>query len=109
MKKNKPDVFAAIGDPTRRKILLLLAARALSINMLAGNFDVSRPAISKHIKALAIAKLISIEDKGRERFCSLERAGFDEIKDWLSFYDQFWKNKLSDLGDLLKVRSAKKK
>ena len=97
----KPDVFAAIGDPTRRQILLLLTGGAMSVSTLAENFDVSRPAVSKHIKTLEQTKLISITDAGRERYCALNPEGFNEIKDWLAFYEQFWKQKLKNLGDLL--------
>lgn len=99
--KNKPDVFAAIGDPTRRHILFLLTTGALSVNMLAQNFDISRPAVSKHIKMLEETGLITIEDAGRERLCALNAVGFREVHDWLTFYEQFWNSKLKKLGDLL--------
>jgi DNA-binding transcriptional ArsR family regulator len=99
--QTKPDVFAAIGDPTRRQILLLLTGGAMSVSMLADNFDISRPAVSKHIKTLEQTKLISITESGRERFCALNPEGFDEVRDWLDFYEQFWKQKLKNLGDLL--------
>ena len=108
MKKNKTDVFAAIGDPTRRKILFLLAAGALNVHVLAGNFAISRPAISKHVKALQEAGLVSVEERGREHFCSLDINGFNEIRDWLDFYDRFWKNNLNKLGKLLNERSLLK-
>jgi DNA-binding transcriptional ArsR family regulator len=97
----QPDVFAAIGDPTRRQILMLLTAGALSINTLAENFNISRPAVSKHIKLLQQTGLIAINDIGRERFCTLDATGFNEIRDWLEFYEQFWNNKLTKLGQIL--------
>jgi len=109
VKKYKTDVFAAIGDPTRRQILFLLTAGALNVHVLASNFTVSRPAISKHVKALEEAGLVSIEEKGRERFCSLDATGFHEIRNWLEFYEQFWKNNLERLGKLLKEQSHLKK
>jgi DNA-binding transcriptional ArsR family regulator len=109
MKKPTADVFAAIGDPTRRQILSLLTAGALSIQGLAGNFDVSRPAVSKHIKLLEEAGLISVEDRGRERWCTLDPTGFNEIRDWLKFYDRFWTSKLKRLGKLLKKQTTHKK
>lgn len=99
--QTKPDVFAAIGDPTRRQILLLLAGGAMSVNMLADNFDISRPAVSKHIKTLEQTNLVSITDSGRERYCTLNPEGFAEVRDWLEFYEQFWNQKLKSLGDLL--------
>lgn len=104
----KPDVFAAIGDPTRRQILLLLTGGAMSVNMLAANFDMSRPAVSKHIKTLEQTNLVSITDSGRERFCALNPEGFQEVRDWLEFYEQFWKQKLKNLGDLLNKTTTKK-
>lgn len=106
--KTKPDVFAAIGDPTRRQILYLLTTGTLTVNMLAQHFDISRPAVSKHIKTLEETGLLSIQDTGRERHCSLNPAGFAELRDWLSFYEKFWKNNLLKLGDLLDKKNAGK-
>jgi DNA-binding transcriptional ArsR family regulator len=106
--QTKPDVFAAIGDPTRRQILLLLTGGAMSVSMLADNFDISRPAVSKHIKTLEQTKLISITDSGRERYCALNADGFQEVRDWLEFYEQFWQQKLKNLGDLLNKTTVKK-
>jgi DNA-binding transcriptional ArsR family regulator len=100
-KKNKTDVFAAIGDPTRRKILMLLTASALSVQSIAENFDISRPAISKHIRILKEAGLIHVNQSGREHYCNLDPQGFVEIRDWLNFYEQFWKSKLASLEKVL--------
>ena len=80
---------------------LLLTKDKQAINTLAGNFDMSRPAVSKHVKVLYEAGLILIKDQGRERYCELNPAGLDEIKSWLTFFDQFWNNKLQNLEDLL--------
>ena len=107
-KKNsgtRPDVFAAIGDPTRREILKLLTAGALSVSVLAGNFEISRPAVSRHVKVLKDVGLIHINEVGRENYCELDPKGFEEIKDWLSFYESFWKTNLINLGNLLDERS----
>lgn len=91
----------AIADPTRRKILSLLTAGALTVNAIATQFDISRPAVSKHLKALSEASLINIADNGRERLCTLNEEGFDEIRDWLTFFDKFWNKKLKNLENLL--------
>ncbi len=99
------DPFQAIADPSRREILMLLTRDKQSINTLAGNFDMSRPAVSKHIKVLYQAGLIQISDQGRERFCELREDGFDEIKNWLIFFDNFWKEKLQRLENLLNERA----
>jgi DNA-binding transcriptional ArsR family regulator len=99
------DTFQAIADPSRREILILLTKNRQSINMLAGNFDMSRPAVSKHVKVLYEAGLIQITDHGRERYCELKPGGFDAIKDWLNFFDKFWKEKLQNLENLLNQRT----
>jgi DNA-binding transcriptional ArsR family regulator len=107
--KNETNVFMAIADPTRRAILTLLTGGAMTVNALAGNFDISRPAVSKHIKILEEANLVHIDESGRERHCTLNREGFEEIKDWLAFYEVFWKSKLAKLGELLDERARKKR
>lgn len=95
------DVFQVIGDPSRRKMLSLLSKDSLTINSLANHFDMSRPAVSKHVKILHNAGFISIEDSGRERYCSLKKDGFDELKTWISFFDEFWNSKLRKLESLM--------
>jgi DNA-binding transcriptional ArsR family regulator len=95
------DAFQVIGDPSRRKMLMLLSADSLTINSLAENFDMSRPAVSKHIKILYNAGFISIEDIGRERHCTLKQDGFNELQKWISYFDKFWTSKLKRLETLL--------
>ncbi|MNQ98260.1 Transcriptional repressor SdpR [compost metagenome] len=95
------DVFQVIGDPSRRKMLSLLCEDRLTINSLAEHFDMSRPAVSKHVKILHNAGFILIEDSGRERYCSLKKDGFDELKTWISFFDEFWGSKLKKLDALM--------
>lgn len=95
------DTFQVIGDPSRRKMLMLLSEERLTINNLADNFEMSRPAVSKHIKILHNAGFISIEDIGRERYCTLKKDGFEELQAWLSYFDQFWASKLTNLETLL--------
>src|ERR1700744_5045780 len=95
------DVFQVIADPSRRKMLKLRSKDSLTINSLAENFDMSRPAVSKHIKILYSAGFISIEDIGRERHCTLKQDGFDALHEWLRYFDQFWASKLKNLENLL--------
>ena len=102
------DAFQAIADPSRRQILRLLSKDSLTINSLAENFEMSRPAVSKHIKILRYAGFISIEDIGRERYCTLRQDGFSELQEWIDFYDVFWKSKLKKLESLLNTRNTKK-
>lgn len=95
------DVFQVIADPSRRQILMLLSKDSLTINHLAENFDMSRPAVSKHIKILHSAGFISIRDIGRERYCTLKQDGFKDLQEWISFFDKFWTSKLQKLEMLL--------
>jgi DNA-binding transcriptional ArsR family regulator len=95
------DAFQVIGDPSRRKMLMLLSADSMTINSLADNFDMSRPAVSKHVKILYTAGFISIQDIGRERYCTLKKDGFEELQGWISYFDDFWNSKLKKLEDLL--------
>ncbi|HCN83797.1 MAG TPA: transcriptional regulator [Sphingobacteriaceae bacterium] len=95
------DAFQVIGDPSRRKMLMLLSDNSLTINSLADNFDMSRPAVSKHVKILYNADFISIQDIGRERYCTLKKDGFEELQAWISYFDEFWASKLKKLETLL--------
>ncbi|HTQ27342.1 MAG TPA: metalloregulator ArsR/SmtB family transcription factor [Puia sp.] len=95
------DAFQVIADPSRRQILKMLSKESLPINSLAENFEMSRPAVSKHVKILEAAGFISIQDIGRERYCLLKQEGFRELQDWLDYFDGFWKSKLKKLESLL--------
>jgi DNA-binding transcriptional ArsR family regulator len=95
------DAFQVIGDPSRRKMLMLLSEDNMTINSLADNFDMSRPAVSKHIKILYSAGFISITDIGRERYCTLKKDGFEELQNWISYFDKFWISKLKKLETIL--------
>lgn len=95
------DTFQVIADPSRRQILRLLSKDSLTINALADNFDMSRPAVSKHIKILSSAGFISIQDIGRERYCTLKQDGFKELQEWINYFDRFWVSKLAKLETLL--------
>jgi len=101
MEQPRLDVFQVIADPSRRQMLHLLSKDSLTINALAENFDMSRPAVSKHVKALHNAGFISIQDLGRERHCILKQDGFKALQKWLEYYDQFWGDKLNALGALM--------
>jgi DNA-binding transcriptional ArsR family regulator len=96
------DSFQVIADPNRRQILQILTKGSYNINTLSGNFDMSRPAVSKHIKVLQDAGFISIQGIGRERYCILNQQGFDEIRNWIGYFDKFWSSKLKNLEMALK-------
>ncbi len=93
----KHDVFQAIADPTRRKILQLLSEQELPISKISSHFPMSRTAIVKHLTILSEAELVSGERKGREKIYQLNPEPLTEVKQWLSYYEQFWTNKLSIL------------
>ena len=95
------DAFQVIADPSRRQMLQLLSKNSLTINSMAENFDMSRPAVSKHIKILYTAGFISIQDIGRERHCMLKQDGFNKLQEWISFFDKFWTSKLKKLETIL--------
>ena len=105
MEQQRLDAFQVIADPSRRQILFLLSKDSRTINSLAENFEMSRPAVSKHIKVLNNAGFISIEDIGRERHCVLKQDGFNQLHEWLAYYDNFWGSKLNKLAALLNDKS----
>ena len=104
------DVFQAIADPTRREILNTISQKSLNINSVAGNFDVSRTAIYKHIKILTECGLIVIKQQGRERYCEAKLEKLNEVSEWVEQYRKIWTARLDNLEDYLsKLQSKKKK
>lgn len=95
------DAFQVIADPSRRQILMLLSKDRLTINSLAEHFEMSRPAVSKHIKILDNAGFVNIENIGRERYCTLQQDGFNELQQWMEYFDNFWASKLQNLQNLM--------
>jgi DNA-binding transcriptional ArsR family regulator len=91
------DVFQAIADPTRREIINILSKRSLNLNAVADKFDISRPAISKHIKILTECGIIIIKQKGRERYCEANLRSFDKVSQWVDQCRIFWTSKLDAL------------
>ncbi|WP_225034805.1 ArsR/SmtB family transcription factor [Winogradskyella sp. SM1960] len=97
----KRDIFQAISDPTRRAILLLIATQALTPNALAEEFDVSRQAVSKHIKILNECELLEQQKVGREIFYQLKIDKMKEIDNWLEEFRKIWEDRYNQLDDLL--------
>jgi DNA-binding transcriptional ArsR family regulator len=108
MQTQTPDAFQVIADPSRRQMLQLLSKESMTINSLAENFDMSRPAVSKHIKIMYNAGFISITDIGRERFCTLKQDGFNELQEFINYFDKFWASKLKKLEALLNNKAKQK-
>lgn len=105
------DVFKAIADPTRREILLMLAEHPENVNTISDKFNMSRPAVSKHIRILTDSNLIKIEPDsvdGRQRNCYAQLEALQEINDYLQQLEEFWQEKLDGLGDFLKKNKGKK-
>ncbi|WP_428234919.1 ArsR/SmtB family transcription factor [Gracilimonas sp.] len=95
------DVFQAIADPTRRKIIDLLSGQSLPVNDIAENFDMSRPAVSKHLKILNECGLVIIKQQGRNRFCRADTRKLQDVMEWTQRYRKFWNEKLDTLEALL--------
>ena len=103
------DVFQAIADPTRREIINLVAIKPQNLNAIAGNFNVTRQAISLHIKILTECGLIEVKQQGRERYCQARLSKLNEISQWVDQYRQFWEMKLDALGSHLDESKDSKK
>ncbi|MDO3626304.1 helix-turn-helix transcriptional regulator [Mucilaginibacter sp. BT774] len=95
------DVFQAIADPTRRAIINMIANQPMNLNAVAEHFDISRPAISKQIKILTQCGLVTIEQRGRERYCEAKLQKLNEVSEWVEQYRTFWNQKLDALEDFL--------
>ena len=91
------DVFQAIADPTRREIIQVVARKSLNLNAVAETFDISRQAVSKHIKILTECGLIVVRQQGRERFCEARLESLQEVSAWIEQYRTFWSDKLDAL------------
>lgn len=100
-------ILKAIADPTRREIFhaLVLAATAMPITQISGQFEISRQGITKHLKTLEDAGLVQINTKGRERYCYANPRPLKEVNQWLKFYEQFWNDALGNLGSYLDQKS----
>ncbi len=101
------DPWQAIADPTRRRIIEILTEGEQTVNQIAQNFKISRPAISKQLKVLQESSLIEISTIGRERYCTLSLEQLKEISDWIKNYEHFWLSKLDKLDQHLKKKSRK--
>lgn len=95
--KAHADVFRAIADPTRRAILDRLRAGPAAVNVLADDFKQTRPAVSKHLRVLKLARLVSEEKVGRERLYELRPAALQQVAGWLEGYRSFWQVSLDRL------------
>ena len=101
------NVFAAVGDPTRRHVLDLLARGELPVRQIAAPFSMTRPAISQHLRILLGAGLVVVRRSGRERYYCLHARPLRQVYDWVAHYQRFWDKKLKALGNYLDREKAK--
>lgn len=99
--KARRDVYQAIADPTRRAIIDMISSRAHNVNSIAEKFDVSRQAISLHIQILADCGLITVTQRGRDRFCEAHLGQLSEVAAWTEQYKQHWESKLDALENYI--------
>lgn len=89
--------FRALSDPTRRDILLMLSKHDMTIAQVAGNFDMTRAAVKKHLTVLSDGGLITVKPKGRERINTFNPKGMEPVLNWLTYFDIFWDDRLNAL------------
>lgn len=102
------DVFQAIADPTRRAILTLVAAQAMTAGAIAANFDTARPTVSKHLAILTECELLRSEQAGREIYYHLNPTKMKEIADFIEPFRMMWDDRFNKLEAVMKQYQSKK-
>ncbi|MFD3446475.1 ArsR/SmtB family transcription factor [Microbacteriaceae bacterium 4G12] len=97
------DIFQAIADPTRRKLLKLLADKEMSITAITECFPITRTAVNKHLHVLSDAGLVTSQKVGRETRYKLQPEPLVELKQWLFFFEQYWDEKLAALKEFIEA------
>jgi DNA-binding transcriptional ArsR family regulator len=103
------DVFQAIADPNRRRIIDLLAKEPMTLNAIADKFHISRPAISQHIKHLTECGIVEIEQKGRERYCKIQPQNLIPAFLWLEKYQKQWEERIDSFEQYVNRLQSKNK
>lgn len=103
------DVFQAIADPTRREIIVMLAQQPMNLNAIAEQFNMSRQAVSLHVKILDECGLVTLKQQGRERYCEAKLQQLDEVDDWVGECRSFWKKQFRSLDRYLEQTKPNKK
>jgi DNA-binding transcriptional ArsR family regulator len=96
-----PDLFAALANPVRRRILELLLQGPTTVNALVDHFHLHRPAVSEHLQVLRNARLVRDERRGRERYYHIRPARLAEVQDWLKPFERYWGQQMQRLNDVL--------
>jgi DNA-binding transcriptional ArsR family regulator len=99
--ETRRDVFQAIADPTRRAIIGMIAQQPVNVNTIAEQFDVSRQAISLHLKILSECGLLNIQQQGRERYCEAKLEKLNEVHEWVEQYHKLWTGRMKALKNFL--------
>jgi DNA-binding transcriptional ArsR family regulator len=102
------DVFQAIADPTRRAILLLVAAQSMTAGAIASNFDTARPTVSKHLAILTECELLKQEQSGREVYYHLNAKGMKQVADFIEPFRKMWDERFNKLESIMKKYKPKK-
>lgn len=103
------DVFQAIADPTRRAILLLLAAsQSMTAGAIASNFDTARPTVSKHLQILTECELLKQEQNGREVYYHINAKKMKEVADFIEPFRQMWDDRFNKLESIMQQYKTKK-
>lgn len=95
------DVFAALANPLRREVLAILRDGPLTAGAIAGRFELSRPAVSEHLRVLRLAGLVQEEPSGRKRYYHLAPQGLTAVAEWLHPFERYWRERLASLSDVL--------
>ena len=103
------DAFQAIADPTRRAILNLLAEQPLTLNGIAEHFDISRPAISRHVKILVECGVVVVRQRGRERYCEVQMDKLNAVSNWVEQYRAAWEQRFERLDETLNELQKREK
>lgn len=103
------DIFQAIADPTRREIITLVARKPQNLNSIADKFDMSRQAISLHVKILQECGVLSVTREGRERHCAVKLEKLAEVSEWLEPFRKMWEDRFNQLDNLLSNQKSKKR
>jgi DNA-binding transcriptional ArsR family regulator len=107
--KARRDVYQAIADPTRRAIISMIATQPHNVNTIAEQFDMTRQAISLHVKVLTDCGLIAIKQRGRDRFCEAQLDQLSEVSVWVDQFRQHFESKLDNLETYLeKLKNERK-
>ncbi|RYY55665.1 MAG: ArsR family transcriptional regulator [Chitinophagaceae bacterium] len=102
------DVFQAIADPTRRAILMLVAAQSMSAGAIAANFDTARPTVSKHLQILMECELLRSEQNGREVYYHFNPGKMKEVAEFIEPFRKIWDDRFSKLESVMKNYKPKK-